>query len=142
MKKRIKKNIAITDIIALALVLIAIIGLTGGVYFYKQHENNLTKQGIEIHIIAKQWTYEPNEIVVKKGQKVTLIITSNDVTHGFMIEALGINEIIHPGEMVKITLMFNETGIYEFRCSVYCGEPWLGSGMGHWMMRGTIKVID
>jgi cytochrome c oxidase subunit 2 len=142
MERRTKKNIAVTDAIALTLVLIAIIGLIGGVYFYKQRENDLARKGIEIHITARQWAFEPKEIVVKKGQNVTLIITSNDVTHGFMIEALRINEIVHPGEIIKITLTFNETGIYEFRCSVYCGEPWLGSGIGHWMMRGVIKVID
>lgn len=81
-------------------------------------------------------------MVVRRGQKVTLILTSADVTHGFMIEAFGVNGVLEPGKPVKITIIPGKPGTYEFRCSVYCGEPWPGSGLGHWIMRGTLKVVE
>ena len=141
MRVRRKRKRGVTDIIAGVLLLVTILAIIGGIYQYKQHEKTLEEQGIEIHITARQWKFEPSEIVVKKGQKVTLILTSADVTHGFMLEAFNINVVIHPGKITKVTFTPDKVGEFEFRCSVYCGEPWPGSGVGHWVMRGTLRVV-
>ena len=141
MKRRGKRR-GVTDIVAGLLILISVLVIVIGVYNYKQQQKILAEQGVEIHIVARQWVFEPDEIVVRKGQKVTLILTSADVTHGFMLDAFNINVIVHPGEIVKITFVPDKTGEFEFRCSVYCGEPWPGSGLGHWVMRGTLRVIE
>ncbi len=142
MARRSKKGLTSADIIAGLLILFTVVGLFGGTFYYKQREKILAEEGVEIHIVAKQWVFEPSEIVVKKGQKVTLIVSSADVYHGFMIEAYGINEVIPPSGTVKITFVADKAGTFEYRCSVYCGEPWPGSGMGHWIMRGILKVVE
>jgi cytochrome c oxidase subunit 2 len=140
-RRRAGRGVA-TDIIAGVLVLLVIIGLVGGVYYYKARQAELAEKGVEIHIVARQWVFEPSEIVVRKGQVVKLIITSRDVVHGFMIEALNINVVVEPGKPTIVIFKADKPGVYEFRCSVYCGEPWPGSGMGHWLMRGVIKVVE
>jgi len=136
------RGIVITDLIALVLVILTFVGVFFVVYQHQSTQEALAKEGVVIHIEAKQWAFSPDEIVVKKGQKVTLVITSRDVTHGFMLSAFDINEVINPGSEVIVTFIPDKTGTFEFRCSVYCGEPWPGSGMGHWVMRGYLKVIE
>lgn len=141
-KDKKQRGITITDIIAGILVLIVTISIVSGSIYYKQKSTENKNNMIIIHIIARQWEFTPNEITVRKGQNVTLIITSADVTHGFTLTGYNISIIIHPGETVQISFIANKTGTFEYRCTVYCGEPWIGSGLGHWMMRGTLKVIE
>jgi heme/copper-type cytochrome/quinol oxidase subunit 2 len=42
----------------------------------------------EIEVIAKQWSFEPDPIRVKKGDLVRLHIKSIDVDHGFALPDL------------------------------------------------------
>ena len=126
------------DIIALLLLILGIAIIVGGPAYYKSQakEENV----IELH--ARQWMYVPSKIVVKKGEKVTIRFTSDDVTHGLYIPAFGINEIIEPGKWKEVTFVPNKTGTFEIRCNVYCGEPYPNSGLGHWIMRGVLKVVE
>lgn len=141
-KDKKQRGIAITDIIAGILVLIVTISIVSGSIYYKQKSTENKNNMIIIHIMARQWEFIPSEITVRKDQNVTLIITSADVTHGFTLTGYNISIIIHPGETVQVSFIANKTGTFEYRCTVYCGEPWIGSGLGHWMMRGTLKVIE
>lgn len=141
-KSRKSKGMVVADLIALVLVILTFLGLFFVVYQYQSTQEALAKEGVVIRIEAMQWAFSPDEIVVRKGQKVTLVLTSRDVSHGFMLSAFGINEVVNPGSEVIITFTPDKTGTFEFRCSVYCGEPWPGSGLGHWVMRGYLKVIE
>ncbi len=109
MKRRGKRR-GVTDIVAGLLILISVLVIVIGVYNYKQQQKILAEQGVEIHIVARQWVFEPDEIVVRKGQKVTLILTSADVTHGFMLDAFNINVIVHPGDYGRVTTFFETFG--------------------------------
>ena len=90
-----------------------------------------------IPVKAFQYGYSPSVIVVKKGERVRLELTSSDVTHGFGVAELKIN--------VQIPAHAKEPAIYEFTpqvsgefrvyCSVYCGT-------GHEEMHATLKVIE
>lgn len=119
----------------------ALVTLFGPFYF-----NNVVRaeNGVErvFYVMARQWVFEPAEFVVKKGEKVTFIISSADVSHGFMITGYNINAVVNPGEYVKITFVADKPGVFEIRCSVYCGEPLLNSGAGHWLMKGVLKVVE
>jgi len=44
-----------------------------------------------VKITASKFHFEPDHIVLKKGQPVTLQITSLDTTHGFMLRPLKID---------------------------------------------------
>ena len=87
----------------------------------------------EVKVVAKQWEFSPNPIVVKKGEKVRLRIKSVDVTHGFALPDFGINEVLNPGQEITIEFKADKQGTFEFFCSVQCGE-------GHAGMRERLVV--
>ena len=86
-------------------------------------------------IIAKQWSFEPAEIRVKKGDKVVLIIKSLDVKHGFSLSEFGIDAKLEPGKETRIEFQADKAGSFPFRCSVFCGQ-------GHSEMTGALIVEE
>lgn len=88
-----------------------------------------------IYIKAFQYGYEPGVINLKLNQPVQLILTTEDVSHGFLVKELGINETINPGNEVTIDIIPTETGEFDIICNVYCGS-------GHRDMKGKIVVTE
>ena len=89
----------------------------------------------EVKVEAFRYGFRPDPIVVKKDQKVRLIATSTDVTHGLGIEDLGVNLELEPGEERRAEFTPETAGEFHIHCTVYCGS-------GHGAMRGTLRVID
>lgn len=98
------------------------------------------KDGVrEIHVEAYQFFFTPEKIVVNKGEKIRLIISAEDVPHGFEIEGFqipdyDIDTIIRPGMPLILEFDADEEGVWEFICSIYCG-------FGHSTMKGLFIVI-
>ena len=86
---------------------------------------------IEIH--AKRFGFTPNEVRLKKGEAVKLVLTSEDVTHGFFQRALKIDEDIESRKTTEITLTPDTAGSYTVICDHFCGS-------GHGGMKMTIVV--
>lgn len=86
-----------------------------------------------IRVTVDNWSFSPNTIRAKKGEKVTLELTGINGVHGFGVPALGINEQIMPGQTVKIELPTDKEGAFDFRCSIACGS-------GHGDMTGQIVI--
>ncbi|MBW3020606.1 cupredoxin domain-containing protein [Candidatus Woesearchaeota archaeon] len=82
-----------------------------------------------IKIDAERFMYNPDEIVIKKGETVKLEIVNADTDHGIRIPELGIKGT------EELIFSINETGEYEWKCAVYCGE-------GHQTMGGKIIVEE
>jgi heme/copper-type cytochrome/quinol oxidase subunit 2 len=61
-------------------------------------------------------------------------LTSNDVTHGFQLDAFGISAVITPGKITTVNFIAGAPGTYTFYCSVFCGS-------GHTTMKGTLIVL-
>jgi cytochrome c oxidase subunit II len=74
-----------------------------------------------VKITAHKFEYEPNEIHLKIGEPVVLELTSKDVTHGFNIPDLGLRADIEPGETVRVRVLPEKTGTFEFHCDNFCG---------------------
>lgn len=87
----------------------------------------------EINVVAKQFSFNPNPITVNKGDKVKLILTTEDVEHGFAVKEYEINEKIIPGEATMVEFTADKTGEFEVLCSVFCGS-------GHSGMKGKLIV--
>jgi heme/copper-type cytochrome/quinol oxidase subunit 2 len=87
----------------------------------------------KIYMTAKQFEFDPKEVLVKQNTHVVLEIESLDVTHGFKIDQYGINVTIPEKSKITIEFYTREIGTYPFRCSHFCG-------MGHIGMRGKIIV--
>ena len=84
-----------------------------------------------ITITAKRWEYTPNEITIKKGEKVNLVVVDEDTKHGINIK--GMKTTINADG--SIALDTSVLGTYEFMCPNFCGE-------GHKEMDGNITVEE
>jgi cytochrome c oxidase subunit 2 len=86
-----------------------------------------------IEITAKRFAFAPNSITLKKGEMVTLRLHSEDVTHGFFMRALKIDEVIEPGQTKDVTLTPQTAGTFTTICDHFCG-------VNHGNMNMTIVV--
>jgi cytochrome c oxidase subunit 2 len=90
-------------------------------------------EAVHIQITSHKYAFEPAVIHVKKGQDVTLEISTTDVQHGFAVEELGINEPIQKGKPALVSFKADKVGEYKVKCSIICGP-------GHDRMQGKIIV--
>lgn len=91
--------------------------------------------GQTISITAQRFSFTPNEITLKKGHSVTLVIESKDVSHGLLIEDLGIRAEIKKGQASEITFTPDAVGTFEGKCAHFCGK-------GHGSMKMTVRVTE
>lgn len=88
---------------------------------------------IEIH--AKRFTFEPAEITLKKGETVTLALTSDDVPHSLVVNDLGIKSSIVKGKITEVTVTPTKAGTFQGKCGRFCGS-------GHGSMKFVVHVTD
>jgi cytochrome c oxidase subunit II len=74
-----------------------------------------------IEISAKRFAFTPDKITLKKGQTVKLRLHSEDVTHGFFLRPLKIDEEIPAGQTTEVTLTPQVTGTFMTICDHFCG---------------------
>ncbi|MBA2690170.1 MAG: cytochrome c oxidase subunit II [Burkholderiales bacterium] len=63
-----------------------------------------------------------NPMVVPAGKKVRLMITSNDVIHGWYMPQLGVNQYGIPGFIKDTWINIDRPGVYKGQCSQICGK--------------------
>ena len=63
-----------------------------------------------------------NPMVVPAGKKVRLLITSNDVIHGWYVPQLGVNQYGIPGFVKDTWFKADKPGTYRGQCSQICGK--------------------
>jgi cytochrome c oxidase subunit 2 len=100
--------------------------------FKKDPEKYISKIK-EIKLEAYQFGFSPEIITVKKGDIVTILVTSRDVTHGVYIQGYNINVTVDKEAEKKIEFIADKIGQFEILCSVYCGE-------GHRQMKAKLIV--
>ena len=70
-------------------------------------------------IEAGSFYYKPNEIRVKKGDKVKVVINSVDMMHDFNIDELNVKlPVTKSGETNTVEFTLDTAGVFEFYCSV------------------------
>jgi heme/copper-type cytochrome/quinol oxidase subunit 2 len=74
-----------------------------------------------ITVEASQWQYSPGIITVHEGDRVTLRLKTDDVTHGFYLDGYGITTAVLPHETTELHFVASRPGRWMFRCSVTCG---------------------
>lgn len=89
----------------------------------------------EAVILARTWAFTPAEIRVPVGAQVDFVMTSGDVTHGFIIEQHNVNFEVVPGHIARVPVTFDQAGEFHFICHEYCGR-------GHHLMYGLIIVEE
>jgi len=102
-------------------------------------ENNLgTTLGADgkiiVRLIAQQYSFEPQCLVVPAGMPVTFRATSTDVIHGFVVDKTNANVMLIPGFIATFTTRFDKAGERLMPCHEYCGT-------GHGAMWGRVQVL-
>lgn len=88
-----------------------------------------------IDIVASNWKFTPNTIVLHAGQATTLRLSSKEGVHGLQSDDLGIpSTMLAPGTVKTVEVTAHETGTYVLHCAIVCGA-------GHANMTLTVKVV-
>lgn len=86
-----------------------------------------------IEIVAKRFSFSPDKIILKKGQTVKLRLRSEDVTHGFFLRPLKLDEEIPAGQTADVIVTPQTAGTFTTICDHFCGA-------NHGNMNMTIVV--
>jgi cytochrome c oxidase subunit II len=124
------------DLAVLAGLLVLLAGAVMGAEAY---ESGRRAARGEIDVVARVPTspeggWSAKEIRVRQGETVRLRLTSEDVTHGFLIPEIGVQSApIVPGTYQEVTFVAERTGTYRYYCYVFCNHR-------HGAMVGTLVV--
>ena len=87
-----------------------------------------------IDVTLARYTFSPERIEVRLGERVRLNVVSMDGAHGFRLEELGLNARIPAGgKSVTVALTPKQAGTFAISCSEYCG-------IGHGRMKAWLIV--
>ena len=86
-----------------------------------------------IELTARRFTYTPNEIALKVGERVVIEISSIDFVHGMNLPDLHMRLDLVPGRITKLELHPKTPGVIDFVCDNFCGD-------GHEEMHGRFVV--
>jgi len=79
--------------------------------------------------------FDPQTIVVLKGDTVHILLNNTDeMDHGFAIDAYGINQVVHGQTTITIDFLADKAGVFTFYCTFPCGP-------GHLQMTGQLIVL-
>jgi cytochrome c oxidase subunit 2 len=90
---------------------------------------------ITVRLIAQQYSFEPQCLVVPVDTPVTFRATSTDAIHGFIIGTTNANTMLVPGFVSTFTTKFSKTGEQLMPCHEYCG-------VGHEAMWAHVQVLS
>ena len=89
---------------------------------------------VTVRLVAQQYSFEPQCIVVPAEMPVTFRATSTDAIHGFVVGTTNANTMLIPGFVATFTTTFRKTGEQLMPCHEYCGT-------GHEAMWGRVQIL-
>lgn len=88
-----------------------------------------------IEITAHRFTYDPDEITLKKGEPVVLVLKSSDVPHGLRFRELNIEVKVGAHGTAQVQFTPDQIGDFTGQCYVFCGS-------GHGSMALKLHVVE
>jgi cytochrome c oxidase subunit 2 len=85
-------------------------------------------------VVATQFAFQPQCIVVPANRTVTLRLATPDVIHGILVTGTNVNTMIIPGYVSQVHTVFTKTGDLLMPCHEFCG-------LGHSQMWATVRVV-
>lgn len=96
-----------------------------------EHPLAVTKSGVErkgndviVKLTANAPIYGLQEVKVKKGNRVTVIVTNNDeisdLSHGFALSNYNINFVVSPFQTKSVTFVADKPGVFWAYCTNFC----------------------
>jgi cytochrome c oxidase subunit 2 len=86
-----------------------------------------------VEITAKRFEFNPKQITLKRGERVTIRLVSTDRAHGLLVKPLGLDLDADEGKPSEKTIVPDTAGTFPAICDHYCGS-------GHGNMKMTITV--
>lgn len=81
--------------------------------------NSAMTNEVTLTIIGKNFSFDPKEIKVKQGQKVTVIFENASGMHDFVIDEFNVkSERISSGGNAKVSFVPSKKGSFQYYCSV------------------------
>jgi cytochrome c oxidase subunit 2 len=90
---------------------------------------------VTVRLVAQQYSFAPQCLVVPAGTPVTFRATAADVVHGFLIDRTTVNMMLEPGYVSVFRARFREPGSHVMPCHEFCG-------VGHAGMWARVEVVD
>jgi len=76
-------------------------------------------QPVEVRLVTTEWKFEPSTLELPVGRPVTLILENKGkIEHDVQIPGMGIHAHAPAGQTVRQTFTPEETGTYDFICSL------------------------
>ena len=89
---------------------------------------------VTVRVVAQQYSFTPQCLLVPAGTPVTFRATSADVIHGFLVTDTNINSMVEPGYISTFKTVFAKPADHLMPCHEYCGT-------GHQSMWAHVQVI-
>jgi cytochrome c oxidase subunit 2 len=89
---------------------------------------------VTTRIVATQFEFVPQCVVVPANTPVTLRLSSPDVIHGILVTGTNVNTMVVPGYVSQVQTDFTTTGDLLMPCHEFCG-------LGHSQMWATVRVV-
>ena len=89
---------------------------------------------VTVRLIAQQYSFTPQCLLVPAGMPVTFRGTSTDAIHGFVVGKTNANTMLIPGFVSTFTTTFPRTGEQLMPCHEFCGS-------GHEAMWARVQVM-
>jgi cytochrome c oxidase subunit 2 len=86
-------------------------------------------------IVATQFAFQPQCLVVPANRPMTLRFATPDVIHGILITGTNVNTMVVPGYVSQVHTVFTKTGDVLMPCHEFCG-------LGHSEMWATVRVVS
>ncbi len=123
-----QRPIGMVSLRQLALLAVIAVGIAD------MHSSAQSDEPRVIEITARRFAFEPAQIDATVGERLQLVVRSEDGVHGFEIKKLKIKkEVPRGGEPVTIDFTATTEGTFPILCSEYCGK-------GHNDMTGMLTV--
>ena len=113
--------------------IIAAAALTASALFLSGSRARAQGEPKVIAVTAKRFEFLPHELKLKKGETVTLHITSEDVEHGFFNRKMKIDTDVPAGQSADVTITPDQEGKFVIICDHFCGA-------GHGNMHIAVEV--
>ena len=78
--------------------------------------------GREIVIHARQYAYAPGVVRVGQGERVTMVLEAEDMTHGVYVDGYSVDLVAAPGRPARASFVADREGKFRLRCSKVCGS--------------------
>jgi cytochrome c oxidase subunit 2 len=89
---------------------------------------------VTVRLVAQQYSFVPQCIVVPAEMPVTFRATATDTIHGLVVGRTNANTMLVPGFVSTFTTTFKSTGEMLMPCHEYCGT-------GHEAMWARVQVL-